>query len=203
MNRNKEPEWLNYKKNLLRPSKESSSSKEVAVLGLALPIDKEALVLEIGERMVQEIDWIAVVIREQVHMEVDPRAREQVPIIMQEVEQENTDINHQQIDQLLAIWSQQEEIQVQDSLDLVSAQIALLRDSLQEFKEEWELQIIIDHLICEIILSVVANKTIQIQECHQELLDLAHKDNPQDHAFTTTIKYLQIDKQEFQISTEA
>ena len=122
---------------------------------------------------------------------------ELVQIIMQEeVEPESLDINHLLIGQLQATCNQREQL-AHDLLDLVSAQIALQRDSLKrgqelEVKEEWEPQIIIDHLICETILLVV--KTTQTQEYHQELLDLAHKGNLQGHACIIITRYLQIDK---------
>ena len=58
MNKSRGSEWQSYKMNLLRPSKESSSSKgEAVVLDSALQIDKErVLVLETEGHMDQETD---------------------------------------------------------------------------------------------------------------------------------------------------
>lgn len=124
----------------------------------------------------------------------DLRARELVPIIMQEVVPENLVINHLPIDQLQVTCNLREQTHV--LLDLESAQVALPRDSLQELevKEEWEPQIIIDHLICETISLVV--KTTQTQEYHQELLDLVHKGNLLGHVCIIITRYLRIDKEE-------
>ena len=124
----------------------------------------------------------------------DLRARELVPIIMQEVVPENLVINHLLIDQLQVTCNLRE--QTHELLDLESARVALPRDSLQELevKEEWEPQIIIDHLICETISLVV--KTTQTQEYHQELLDLVHKGNLLGHVYIIITRYLRIDKEE-------
>lgn len=184
--------------NLHKPSKESSSSKEEAVvLDSGLQLDK-VLVPATEGHLDQEIDWTVVAIRELVLME-DPRAHELVLIIMLEVEPENMDINHLPIDQLQATCNQRDK-QAHDLPDQVSAQIALQRDSLQEFKEEWERRITIGHLIWEIILLEV--KTTQTQEYHQELQDLVHKGNLQVHVYTIITRYLQTDQVEFQIWTE-
>ena len=201
MNKSRGSEWQSYKTNLRKPSKESSSSKEEAVvLDLGLQLDK-ALVPVIEGHMDQEIDSTVVVIKELVLMVEDLKAHELVLIIMQEVEPENMDIKHNllPIDQFQATCKQRDK-QAHDLLDLVSAQIALQSDSLQEFKEEWERRIIIGHLIWETISLVV--KTTQTQEYHQELLDLAHKGNLQGHVCIIITRYLQIDQVEFLIWME-